>query len=144
MRKGIAASIAVLALSLAGCTSLQTTVAPAPLSVDVEAKVKADIEVGQKISGKSQVTRIAFFTIGTDDEYADGAYTADAGNVAPIDFKGKTIHKAKQAAAYKAITASGADVIVAPKYTIREKDYVIFGIVEVEVEGYKCTIKSVK
>ena len=35
-------------------------------------------------------------------------------------------------------------MIVAPRYTVKKDDYVVFGTINVSVEGYKGTIKSVK
>ena len=117
-----------------------------PLSGSVATDVKADIEVGEKITGQSSATKVLFFTLGAETEYADGvAYSAGGNGGSALPFAlPNPVEAVKAAAAYNAIQESGADVIVAPRYTVKKDDYVVFGTINVSVEGYKGTIKSVK
>lgn len=147
MKKVLVASSLIFAGALTGCSSLNTSAPSLPLSGAVSTDVKADIEVGEKITGQSSATKVLFFTLGAESEYADGvAYSAGAtsgGSVLPFAMP-NPVESVKAAAAYNAIQESGADVIVAPRYTVQQDDYVVFGTINVTVEGYKGTIKSVK
>ena len=144
LKKVLIASSLVLAGALSGCSSLNVSSNAMPITAPLETNVKADIEVGEKISGKASVTKILFFTIANDKEFADGvAYGAGASAGGALPFE-NPVSKAKSAAAYKAIKQSGADIIVAPRYTVETEDFLIFGTINVTVEGYKGTIKSIK
>ncbi len=147
MKKVLIASSLIFAGALTGCSSLNTSAPSLPLSGAVSTDVKADIEVGEKITGQSSATKVLFFTLGAESEYADGvAYSAGAtngGSALPFAMP-NPVESVKAAAAYNAIQESGADVIVAPRYTVQQDDYVVFGTINVTVEGYKGTIKSVK
>ena len=144
MKKVLIASSLILAGALSGCSSMNVSSNAMPITAPLETNLKADVEVGEKITGKASVTKILFFTIANDKEFADGvAYGADASTGGALPFE-NPVSKAKSAAAYKAITESGADIIVAPRYTVKSEDFLIFGTINVTVEGYKGTIKSIK
>ncbi|RMF14775.1 MAG: hypothetical protein D6758_10950 [Gammaproteobacteria bacterium] len=142
MKKAIILSALVASGALTGCSSLNVSSNSLPVAGNIETDVKADVEVGQKITGSSKATKILFFTLMDDKEFADGVnYGGGAGfALSPLD----KVSAVKAAAAYNAIEASGADVIVAPRYTVKQEDFVVYGTIEVTVEGYKGTIKSVK
>jgi hypothetical protein len=146
MRKIAVAFLALSALALSGCASMHQYSPPAPMRVNVQANVKSDIAVGRKISGQASVTKILFFTLGSDSNYEDGVVYAGAGTRSAIPLLGGNgaISKAKAAAAYKAIHNSGADLIVAPQYVIHTKDYTIFKTITAKVTGYAGHIKSIK
>lgn len=146
MKKVLVASTLIFAGALTGCSSLNTSAPSLPLSGAVATDVKADIEVGEKITGRSSATKVLFFTLGAENEYADGvAYSAGANGGSALPFAlPDPVESVKAAAAYNAIQESGADVIVAPRYTVQKDDYVVFGTINVTVEGYKGTIKSVQ
>lgn len=146
LKKILIASSLVVAGALSGCSSINSSATSLPLSGVVSTDVKADIEVGEKISGQSSATKVLFFTLGAETEFADGvAYSAggSGGQMLPFGTP-NPVESVKAAAAYNAITESGADVIVAPRYTVKKNDFVVFGTIDVTVEGYKGTIKSVK
>ncbi|WP_111494399.1 MULTISPECIES: hypothetical protein [Marinobacter] len=144
MKKVLIASSLVLAGALSGCSSMNVSSNPVPLSGHVDTDLKADIDVGEKITGHSSATKILFFTVGGESEYADGvAYGAGAGGGSPLAML-DAVAPVKAAAAYNAIKSSGADVIVAPRYTVKKTDYLVYGTIDVTVEGYKGTIKSVQ
>jgi hypothetical protein len=144
VKKVLIASSLMLAGAITGCSSLNVSSSPVPLNGSVTTDIKADIEVGEKISGKSSATKVLFFTLSDDNEYADGmAYgNSDGGafGLGGLD----PVSAVKSAAAFNAISASGADVIVAPRYTVKKNDYVVYGTIDVTVEGYKGMIKSVE
>ncbi|WP_227664325.1 hypothetical protein [Marinobacter litoralis] len=146
VKKLLIASSLVMAGALTGCSSLNTSAPSLPLTGAVATDVKADIEVGEKITGESSVTQLfGLLTLGADKEYADGvAYGANGGG-SLLSLGGASLtERVKSAAAYNAITESGADVIVAPRYTIKQEGYGFFGTIDVKVEGYKGTIRSIK
>ncbi len=148
MKKILIASSLVLAGALSGCSSLNTSVPSMPLAGGVSTDLKADIEVGEKITGKASVTQLfGLLTLGAESTYADGvSYGVGGSSSSLLPFGGSIslADKVKANAAYNAITASGADVIVAPRYTVKQEGYGFFGTVDVTVEGYKGTIKSIK
>jgi len=145
LKKILIASSLVLAGAMSGCTSLNVSSNAMPITAPLETNIKADVEVGEKISGKASVTKVLFFTIANDKEFADGVdYGSNgAAGVGALPFE-SPVSKAKAAAAFKAIEQSGADIIVAPRYTVETEDFLIFGTTQVTVEGYKGTIKSIK
>jgi hypothetical protein len=143
LKKVLIASSLVLAGALSGCSSLNVSSNSMPVTAPLQTDIKADVEVGEKISGKASVTKILFFTIGSDKQFADGVSYGGSGGGMGLPF-GDPVSKAKSAAAYKAVTSSGADIIVAPRYTVETDDFVVFGTINVTVEGYKGTIKSIK
>lgn len=143
MKKALIASSLLLAGALTGCSSMNVSSTPVPLAGTVDTDIKADIEVGEKITGSSSATQVLFFTVGGETEYADGVAYGDAGSSSPLAAL-DSVAPVKAAAAYNAIKSSGADVIVAPRYTVRKKDYLVYGTIDVTVEGYKGTIKSVQ
>ncbi|MDN6320240.1 MAG: hypothetical protein L0J77_10790 [Marinobacter sp.] len=143
MKKVLIASSLVLAGALSGCSSLNVSSNSMPVTAPLQTDIKADVEVGEKITGKASVTKILFFTIGSDKQFADGVSYGGSAAGGGLPF-GNPVSKAKAAAAYKAVTASGADIIVAPRYTVEAEDFLVFGTINVTVEGYKGTIKSIK
>ena len=144
MKKILIASSLVLIGALSGCSSLNVSSNAMPITAPLETNLKVDIEVGEKISGKASVTRVLFFTIANDKEFADGvSYGSGGSGSGALPFE-NPVSKAKSAAAYKAINQSGADIIVAPRYTVEAEDFLVFGTINVTVEGYKGTIKSIK
>lgn len=144
MKNVLIASSLLLAGAMTGCSSLNVSSSPVPLNGSVDTDIKADIEVGEKITGQSSATKVLFFTLSDDNEYADGMEYGNGGGSA-FGLGGlDPVSAVKSAAAYNAISASGADVIVAPRYTVKKNDYLVYGTIDVTVEGYKGTIKSVK
>ncbi len=134
-------SVAVLA---SGCATHNVSQPTAPLNGYVDTGLKADVTVGEKISGESNV-KILFglFKLGGSNKYADGVTFGSSAS--PFGFSGlDPISSAKSAAAYDAVQKSGADVIVAPKYLVDVQDYFLFRDVKVTVSGYKGTINNIK
>lgn len=144
MKNALIVSSILLAGTLTGCSSLNVSSSPVPLHGTVSTDIKADIDVGEKITGQSSATKIFVFTLSDDSEYADGMEYGNGGGSA-FGLGGlDPVAAVKSAAAYNAISASGADVIVAPRYTVKKNDYFVYGTIDVTVEGYKGMIKSVK
>ncbi|MBK8972854.1 MAG: hypothetical protein IPM37_16530 [Hahellaceae bacterium] len=141
---------ALLAVSLtAGCASHNISQPSAPIQSVISAPLEADIELGQDISGDSNATILfGIFLLGQDNKYADGiTYTTGQSTVDRGFFGGvlgQAIDGTKAAAAYKAVTASGADVIVAPRYVIDTQDYVILKQVSVSVKGKAGKIQNIR
>ena len=121
--------------------------------------LKADIVIGEKISGTATTMQVLPFFFG-DTKYADDIiYNARTEidlantNVAtvllgwlplPAFNKHALKDRAKNAAAYKAVKASGADIIIAPKYEIEYTDYAVYSTAVVTVTGYKGTYKNIR
>lgn len=137
-----AAAFSALAL-LTGCASQNVSQPTAPLNGTVDTGLKADVKVGESISGQSSVS-ILFnvFKLGGDSQFADGVtYGGGEGGFAlGLD----PVASAKSAAAYKAVTSSGADLIVAPRYEVNVEDYFVYKTVNVKVTGKKGTVTAIR
>lgn len=136
----LAALAATFAL-LTGCSSSNISQPTSALVGNVESSVKANIAVGDKIEGQATANVLfGVITWGQGDNFVDGV---DYGSGGAMSFADMT-STVKSAAAYNAVKASGADLIVAPRYVINTKSYGIFKTIHVTVNGYKGTIASVK
>ncbi|BAN50058.1 hypothetical protein [Metapseudomonas resinovorans] len=140
MPAALAAALAVLT----GCSSHNISQPAASLTGDVKTDLKADVAVGEQISGQSEVNILFnFLQFGGDSQYADGVAYGGAGG-GGLPFGPDPISAVKSAAAYKAVKASGADLIVAPRYELSVQDYVVFKKVSAKVTGNKGTIQSIR
>lgn len=143
-------AMAAAMLSLTGCGVMYNqSVSSAPLSVNSEAYLEPKLEVGEKVSGQVKVTRILFFTFGTPYRFADGVVYGgaprgndDAGLFARLFGSAAPLEQAKAAAALRAVEKGKADVLVAPRYTIDQKNFWIFSQMAVKVEGYSGRVKG--
>ena len=132
----------VMATSLlTGCVSTHESAGAVPYHRAVTTKLKADVDVGGKIDGKSSgIVILGLFTLMEDNEFADGVYYINGkNNVGPINLE-TPADRIKSAAAFRAINDNDADLIVIPRYTVVEKNYFLFKFVDVDVEGYKGNI----
>lgn len=140
----VPATLAAVLATMTGCSSYNVSQPTSPLNGSVATDLKADIKVGEQITGQSEVNILfSVLKFGGDSEFADGvAYGADGGSGLP--FGPDPISAVKAAAAYKAVKASGADLIVAPRYELSVQDYVVFKKVSAKVTGNKGTIQSIR
>jgi len=138
-----------------GCITHNSNTASAPLHVNLVANdLKADVAVGEKISGQAKLTTLFWiFTFGGSGKYADGvSYDGVSTQAGGGDFFSSLMSAAqmagfnqiKSSAAFDAISKSNADVIISPRYVLDVEDYGIFKTVEAKVTGYKGTVKSIR
>ena len=133
-------------IGLTGCSTFNQGVPSGALQEEVTASHVANVSVGEKISGESSaMVLFGFLKIGGDNKFADGvAYAGEGSSLTkslPIPSMFDPMAEVKSAAAYKAVTNSGAAVIVAPVYkTAVKNNYIIYKELEARVEGYKGTI----
>nr|WP_219736251.1 hypothetical protein [Pseudomonas chlororaphis] len=130
-------------IAASGCTSYNISQPAAPIDSQVKADLKADVAVGEAISGQSSVNILfGVLKFGGDNQFADGVtYGGDTGGgLGMLD----PVSAVKSAAAYKAVKASGADLIVAPRYEVSEENYFVFKKVSVTVKGNKGSIRSIQ
>lgn len=144
----MSAAVATLIMTTSGCVSYNMSQPSAPLEGVVKSDLKADVKVGEAISGESSTNVLFnFFSFGGDTQFADGiVYGGSSGGGLgglglPIP---DPVSSAKAAAAYKAVKSSGADLIVAPRYEVNVADYFIFKKVDVKVTGHKGSITSIR
>lgn len=143
MKKIIVPALLSATLLTTGCATHNISQPTAALAGSVEAPLKADVAVGEKINGEAKVNILfGLFTLGGSSKFADGV-TYGAG-AAPALGLPDPVSSAKSAAAYDAVSKSGADLIVAPRYVVDVNDYVVFKEVSVQVSGYKGTVKSIR
>ncbi|QYN03382.1 hypothetical protein K1T36_09525 [Pseudomonas protegens] len=138
-------ALSALVATAAGCTSYNTSQPSSPIDSQVKADLKADVVVGEAISGQSSVNILfGFLKFGGDSQFADGvAYGGDgSGALGGLGFD--PVSAVKSAAAFKAVKSSGADLIVAPRYEVSEENYFVFKKVSVTVKGNKGSIRSIR
>jgi len=139
------AAVATLIATTSGCVSYNMSQPTASLSGDVKTDLKADVKVGEVISGESS-TNVLFgwLNIGGDNQFADGvSYGGASGGGMGLPLP-DPVSSTKAAAAYKAVKSSGSDLIVAPRYEVTVNDYFIFKKVNVKVTGNKGSIQSIR
>jgi hypothetical protein len=142
----MSAAVATLIATTSGCVSYNMSQPSAPLEGVVKSDLKADVKVGESISGESSTNILFnFLSFGGDTQFADGVVYGGGGGGAlaglPIP---DPVSQVKAAAAYKAVKSSGADLIVAPRYEVNIQDYFIFKKVAVKVTGNKGSISSIR
>ena len=130
----------------AGCHSLNTNKPSAPLQPRIVTnELRADIKVGEKINGESELNILfGWLSFGGDSNFADGV-TYDGITTGGL-LSGNPFDKVPQvqsAAAYKALAPVNGDVIVSPRYEVNVDDYFIFKKIHVKVTGYKGTVNSI-
>lgn len=125
---------------LTGCSTVHQSTTSASLNESVAASHRAHIRVGEKISGESSLGILfGFIKVGGDNHFIDGVTYGGSNN--PLSgIYTSDMDQVKSAAAYKAVTKSGADVIVAPTYKTYIDDYLIYKRLAARVVGYKGTI----
>jgi hypothetical protein len=138
----VGALIAITGLT--GCQSTNISARSARISPGIETTLKADIIVGNDISGNVKETVIlGLFGIGGPTKFADGACQSNGSGVLS-DILPSPLIGLKSAAAYKAIGGKAGDIIVAPKYVIEIEDYFLWKNYDVTVQGKSGKIKNIK
>jgi len=143
-------SLLVAVVVMVGCgTYVSQSQQSGPLGVKVAAPMKADIEVGEKISGTASGTLLCgCLPIGLPKKFAEGVeynyYHSWFPTRLDFNFIERSVGQIKAGAAYNAVAGSKADVIVAPKYIIEDNNYLLFDTLNITVVGYKGTVKSIK
>lgn len=127
---------------LAGCSVLRTSQFSEPFIGRVKSDLKADVAVGEKISGSaSSILLFGLITLGAPNKFADGIIYGGANQGIPFF---NPYEELKSAAAYNAVVDARADVIIAPRYTISGTNYFLFKTLTATVSGYKGTLKGFK
>ncbi|MFL1549314.1 hypothetical protein K0P33_06175 [Pseudomonas sp. ArH3a] len=137
-------ALSTLIAAASGCVSYNASQPSSPIDSQVKTSLKADIAVGEAISGASSVNILfGVLKFGGDSQFADGvSYGGDTGgSLGGLGLD--PVSSVKSAAAFKAVKASGADMIVAPRYEVTEENYFIFKKVSVIVKGNKGNIRSI-
>ncbi|MCS3467602.1 hypothetical protein M2401_001327 [Pseudomonas sp. JUb42] len=141
----MSAALIALIASTTGCVSYNVSQPTAPLEGVVKSDLKADVKVGEAISGQSSTNILFnFLTFGGDNQFADGVAYSGGATGGLGAFLPDPISTTKAAAAYKAVKSSGADLIVAPRYEVTVDNYFIFKKVDVKVTGNKGSITSIR
>src|SRR5690554_6503256 len=129
MKKLVLSSFVIGVALLSGCSTLNQSVVSAPVVSQVQANFDADVTVGEKISGEATQSRLFGIFNFVPSKFADGVDFGSASRV----FGGSNSLKA--GAAYSAVTKSGADIIVAPKYTVTRQN---FFLISTEIGRASC------
>lgn len=129
----------------AGCHSFNTNKPSATLQPRlVTNELRADIKVGEKVTGESSLNVLFnFISFGGDSNFADGVgFDGVSGGMIsnPLD---KT-PQVQAAAAYNALASTnGGDVLISPRYETTVDDFFVFKKIHVKVTGYKGTVNSI-
>jgi len=144
MKKIALSALIATSLLATGCATHNVSQPTVPFAGTVDSQLKADMTVGEKISGESSETILfGIIKLGGSNKFADGVTYSGGGSA--FGFSGfDPIASVKSAAAYDAVSKSGADVIIAPRYVVDVQDYGVYKAVKVKVDGYKGTIKSIR
>ncbi|MVW90111.1 hypothetical protein EI969_29980 [Pseudomonas sp. PB101] len=138
-------TLSTIIATASGCVSYNNSQPSSPIDSTVKADLKADIAVGDAISGQSSVNVLfGFLKFGGDSQFADGVSYGGQSGAGLSSLGLDPVSAVKSAAAYKAVKASGADLIVAPRYEVSEENYFIFKKVSVTVKGNKGNIRSIR
>lgn len=120
------------------------------MNVSVISNLEADVDVdmSKKIVGKAHHVRILGIHTQSSKNFADGVtYDGGAGGGGLFGVFGAGMEEeAKSAAAYNATVPNKADVLVAPQYLVKVKNYV-FGLykeVSVQVWGYSGKVRNIR
>src|SRR5262245_6376993 len=111
MKKFWMSAVAAAVIATAsGCTSYNISQPTAPLDGAVKTDLKADVTVGEQISGQSSVNILfGFLKLGGDSQFADGVtYGGESGSALGLGGL-DPVTGTKAAAAFKAVKSSGAD-----------------------------------
>jgi hypothetical protein len=103
--------------------------------------VKPEVTIGKKISGKATIQRVLCFQWGAS-KFAECVNYGGTGVKGGFLFA--PFEAGKAAASYDACKKANCDVIVCPKYTIKNDDYVVYCKTEVHVEGFSGNFKELK
>ena len=110
-------------------------------------KLTADLDVGSKVSGTgNRYELLGLFKWGSNT-YSDGVYEVYGNGPSlkeAVTSQSSPIQRARSAAAYDALSDSNADVIIAPKYSLIEKNFLIFKKYTAIVTGNKGTIENIR
>ena len=126
--------LAVSVMTVTGCSTVNKSHTYAPLDVSLSSALEADLDVdtSRKVMGTSTAGYLlGFIKTDGDAKFADG-YGGN-GRVGTV----------KSAAAYNAIQSGNGDVLIAPQYNVRVKNYLVFTRITVDVEGYRGKITSI-
>ena len=134
-----------------GCTNHHYSKPGFSVSAPVQARVKANLEIGQEVEGKGEVTRILWFIVlPFSAEYADGVsygagLTQQSGGLGALLLGGSPSDDdmAKGIAAYQALK-SDYDVILGARYHVVIDDFGIFKGTTATVKGWGAKVKSVE
>ena len=140
--------ILVLLLFLSSCTNTSFNQLTSDVNVKVEANLNASIKVGEKITGSGSESSFLWFFRVPGIKYRASGNTSSLTNSNPASYSFMNffniVENAKGEAIHDAITTSKADLIINPKFTIIENDYLLFKTVKCEVSGLKGTINKVQ
>lgn len=126
----IPAAIVLGLASLNSCTQLTQTarLAEGPVVLGVDTiKAHVNVDTTKSLLGMSSTTHILGFIRIGDNEFAD--YPG-----INLGFNGNS--REKRAAVYKALDGTNADVLVNPKYIVREQRAFFFRKTTVQVAGF--------
>ena len=125
-----ALSLMFLFLCVSCSSSLNSSGIGGGVNVSANISVEADVTVGEKIQGTAKESYLfKFFKLSGTSKYLDNV--GGGGNVC-------------SAAAYDAVSSSGADVIVNPQYVRTKTSNLFVCKEECTVTGYKGTLSSFK
>ena len=140
--------LTILIVLLNSCTNTSFNQLSSDIDINVEANLKATVKVGEKINGTgSESSFLWIFRVPGVKYRSSGANTSMTSSYPGwwnIFSMFSIVENAKGEAIHDAITTSKADIIINPKFTITETDYLIFKTVKCEVTGLKGTINKVQ
>ena len=128
--------VTLFALFLTSCSSNMMTGNRADLNVKATSALEADIKVENKIQGEATTMYLFNFIPLKFRTHAT------EGIISPSYFEllFGSYNTTKHEAAYNAVKENDADVIVDPRYEIEYQNFILWGVENCVVNGYKGTI----
>lgn len=130
-----------------GCKSMHSSQLSAPVSVTAEsAPFEVKFAVGKRITGTAMARYLFGFQTEGPTTFSDGVSFNGSGNsntITNLFGNISPVSNLKAAATYEAVSKSGADVIIAPRYVIEDENNFFTRKLKVTVSGYKGTISKV-
>lgn len=146
MRKIVTiALVAIICSGVSGCMSVHDQRFSGPLGVDpVDAKFEPIVMLADnqpKEQSSATLHSLLGFISWGPNRFADGVafnkgFMSSLG-IGPFELT-------KRAAAYNLCQKTGADILVAPRYTVTTKNYIIYSKVEAVVEAFPAKLTGVK
>ena len=140
----------LLAFLTSGCMSNNAFKHCAPLNLEADLELLPDITIGERIEGEgTMITILGFISLNSmgigDHKFADGVIYGLGGSGSLIfeDILGGDGERAKAAAARKACDSAGCDIIIAPRYNLDVKNFLVYKMTKARVTGIAGTLNNV-
>lgn len=129
----------VTVVMMTGCQAHTVSTDKVVTDVKVKSAHKMNVTIGPKVTGHSTATSILGFQFFKDTKFYEGVSKENHGLFTKF-FDFDIIRPTKAAAAYKALQAANADMLVSPNYIVEVQDFIIGKTVYVTVHAWGANV----